>query len=454
MDADWLLYNLDPFKPRRGEGISDVDAFTSNRPKVFADKLVGAIAGAKQIIHVQVDAENQEERDRNNDYERFGIGVLDLCDDYLVSSGRVPLRTELGSNVIILGGYAAARALLRKDDDKSTIVDVTPIDPRHLLIEFGPREPIWAAIVTLRSRDAIREEYPKFEFADKEPEDGDQMERVIDYYWKDKGRYMNAVIVAEKWAMQPKDTRAKKFPIIARAVGGHSIRPGINTLAEHANGTSHIPGIETFAESAFAPIRNLIDTKNRLMSYHMALTGKGVRQIMKVYSRGGDKELDPDYEDSAAINLDVDNDEEIKPLEIAELTRDADKALAEINIEEEDGSLPGQSYGRLPGELSGNALRILGASASERLEPFIRPVESCIEGIIEALASQYETGYYKALKMSGRGLRGSLNPPTSRAATGSWWNLPRYSRRMSSRSGSLPRSPRLRMRKASPWRLT
>ena len=408
MDKDWRMYNLEKFKPRQGEGIQDVDAFTSNRPKIFADKLIGAIAGAKQIIRVQVDAYNPTERDINNDYERFGIGVLKICDDYLMESGGVPLRTDLATQVITQGGYAAARALLRKDDDGSTLVDVMPIQARNLLIQHGKREPLWAAIVTLRDRAAIRDEYSDFKFDEEDkPKDNDNQERVVDYYWKetsgkDKGKYMNCVIVDGKYALKPKDTFATRFPIVARAVGGHSLKPSLHSLDEYANGSTQIPGIESWAESAFAPIRNLMATKNRLMSYHLAMTGKGVRQVMKVKSSGGTKELPTNYEDSAGIQLDVDNSEDVEPLQLAELTRDAEKILGEVNIEEEDSTLPNQAYGRIERETSGNALRILNASIGERLEPFIRPIESCIEGVIEVLAAQYETGKYKPIKVSGK----------------------------------------------------
>lgn len=405
MDGDWDLYNLAKFRPPQGDGIKLEDAYTSNRPKIVADKLSGAIAGAKQIIRVELDADNKDERETNNNYERFGIGVMKKANRLRVSAGGVPIITELGFRVITQGRYAAARALLKKDAQGETLPDVTVIHPRHLVIQMGSTEPIWAGIVTMRSRANVRDEYPDFKFDDEEKgEDDNQMtEKVIDYYWKQDGSYWNAVVIAGKWAKRKTDTFATQFPIIARAVGPHSGTSGISSLSQHADGTSTVPGIETFGESIFAPLRANNDFTNRLMSYKMAMAGKRVKNFMKIFSSDGTKELEAEIdEDATSASFSVDNQEDMVPLEIQDLGRDVD-SLAQFTVNEAaDGSLPEQSFGRLPAPISGNALAILGASVGERLEPFIRPVESCVEGIIEALAGQFETGRFKPMKLSGR----------------------------------------------------
>lgn len=405
MDRDWDLYTLKKFIPRRGEGIRDEDAYTSNRPRIVADKLVGAVAAAKQIIRVQVDSDNQDEREINNNYERFAIGILRQADRIRERSGRTPIRTELAFRSITAGGYAATRALLAKDEDGNTIPSISVIHPRHLLIQMGAREPVWAAIVTSRARTHIRSEYPKFKFEDEndDEDDGDMAEKVIDYYWKEDGKYWNAVVINGQFARKPEDTYATMFPIVARAIGAHSGTTGVTSLSEFSQGDSTVKGIETFGESVFAPLRDINHFKNRLMSYKMAMAGKRVRSVMKVYSSGGTRELEGSIdEDTTEINLDVDNAEEIQPLEIQDLGRDVDSLAQFVTFEDADASLPEQSFGRLPAPISGNALRILGSSIGERLEPFIRPIESCIEGTIEVLAGMFESGKFEPIRVSGR----------------------------------------------------
>jgi hypothetical protein len=405
MDNDWDLYNLKEFIPMAGEGIRREDAYTSNRPKIVADKLVGSIAAAKLIVRVEVDANNEAQRDANNDFERLAIGMLKKADKRRETAGGTRVQTELGFRAITSGGYVAARALLLKDEDGNTVVDVTPVIPRHLLIQMGVNGPIWAAIVTLRTRYSIRDEYPKFRFEGEDDldDDANRNEKVIDYYWRDGKRFMNAVIVNRQFAKRPADTFAVSFPIVARAVGAHSGTPGLRSLSEDTPGMHVAPGVETFAESIFAPLRANNRFKNRLMSYRMTMAAKSVRQIQVVESSGGTRELSEAVdEDATEINLDIDNNEKVYPLEVRELTRDVDALSGFVSLEDADGSLPEQAFGRLPAPISGNALRILGSSVAERLEPFIRPVESCLEGIIEALAGQFETGRYKEIQVSGK----------------------------------------------------
>ena len=405
MDEDYLLYRGDPYIPPAGEGMMREDAYTSPRPKIVADKLIGAIAAAEMVVRVHNDAENEEGRDVNNNYERLGIGMLRHIDRMLYDSGKQPLRFQLGFYGIVRGGYVAARALLKKDIDGETYEDVLPIDPRHLMIEFGHREPIWAAVVTVRSRKQVRDEYPDFKFESEDENDRERQEKVIDYYYiEGKGkskRYMNCVIIDRRYAKKPSNTFAARFPIVARAVGAN---PGVHS---YSLGDQHMPvggyAVEDFGESIFAPIRNIIKFTNRLRTYRMALTRSAVKGVYKVYSQGGEKEIEGGIDEATKeIALDSSSGEDVKPLEIIQLTRDTDTLEAAANIDLGDATLPEQSFGRLDQPVSGIALRILGSSIGERLEPYIRPVESCVEGIVETLAAQYETGRYKPLKVHGK----------------------------------------------------
>lgn len=211
------------------------------------------------------------------------------------------------------------------------------------------------------------------------------------------------MIVEGKWAKRPADTFAKRFPIVARAVGAHSTGSGNMTLREDSTESIQISDIEHFAQSVFAPVRNLVPYINRLNSYRLTMARRSVMQIQKVMSLDGEKEIEGDIdEDTTEISLSTENGEDIVPLQVQEMTRDVDSMQALADAEFSDATLPPQSFGRIPSPLSGNALAILGAAEAQRLEPFVRPIESCLEAGLEALASQFETGRYKPIKVSGR----------------------------------------------------
>jgi hypothetical protein len=409
MDADYLLYNLDRFIPAQGDGIHKRDAYTSNRPRNVADKMIGAITGAGMILRVENDASNEHIQESNNNFERFAIGALRLADERLVRAVKPPLRAQLAFYGVVRGGVVAVRRLLRKRTDGSTYVDATPIDPRHLVWQSGPDGVLWAAVVTMRERADIRSEYPDFTFEDEEQgekHDNDRREKVVDYYWtrRSKGvlRHMNAVIVAgSQWAKKPAATNCPTFPIEVRAVGSN---PGVDssTIMQNDAGGTTVEGIEHFGESIFAPIRDIVKFENRAFSYTMAVVALRVRNVQKVFSADGTKELEQTLdEDATEIPL-MAGIEDVQPLEITQLGRDADALYAAIAGAADDGSVPPQSYGRLPAAISGSALRILGQSIGDRLAPFIRPIESLIEGIAEGLGGQYETQAYQPIKVSGR----------------------------------------------------
>jgi hypothetical protein len=192
-EYEWGWKNI-PFKPLPTEGIAQKDAVTTNGPHIQARKVSNGVAFAERIIRVEDDADNQEFRDQNNAYERLCIGMLENADRRLQNGGMgATVQGELAWYSVVRGAWVSARALLIKDDKGNTIEDVKPIDPRNLVYEQGQGEPLWAAIVTQRSKQDIRDSYPKFKFDSEDPvrdidDDNDENVRVVDYYWKTRSQ--------------------------------------------------------------------------------------------------------------------------------------------------------------------------------------------------------------------------------------------------------------------------
>ena len=414
MDGDYDLWRLKKFNFLRGEGIADRDAFTLNTPKVFANKLVAGIGSATRVIRVENDSANEPERDVNNNFERLAIGFLQNATDLREDAGKpVDIQSELAWFGVVRGLYVSARALLTKDRNGDTEVRIDPIDPRNLVMQFGPDGPLWAAIVTFRERRAIRAEYPKFKFDGEDSaskrEDGNQQERVIDYYWKgtekkETGKFMNSVMVDTQYAKKPSDTFSVKFPVVMRLVGAN---PGVSShllgsMTGASGQSNQVPGIVDLGESAFDGIRDIVAFINRLHSYHMALTRKAVKGIYLVESAEGTKDMEEDIdEETTSIPL-MKGVEDIRLLEVQQTTRDAVQLLQGLTIFMSDATLPEQSYGRLPAAVSGRALSLLGSTIGERLTPFLKAVQSCLKGVILNLDAQYATGRYRTLKVAGK----------------------------------------------------
>jgi hypothetical protein len=406
-EYEWGWKNI-PFKPLPTEGIAQKDAVTTNGPHIQARKVSNGVAFAERIIRVEDDADNQEFRDQNNAYERLCIGMLENADRRLQGGGMgATVQGELAWYSVVRGAWVSARALLIKDDKGNTIEDVKPIDPRNLVYEQGQGEPLWAAIVTQRSKQDIRDSYPKFKFDSEDPvrdidDDNDENVRVVDYYWKERGKYMNAVIIDNQFAKKAMDTFAENFPIVIRLVGNN---PGVMnfTLKDDIEGVRDIPGLEDVGNSIFAAYRHTKPQIDRLSSYEMALTAKAVQGTMKVFSRDGTKELDQDpFASGTEANLSTDNNEDIELVPIAQLSQDTARLRAQLQLDEANAGLSDPALGRLGSPVSGAALNIISQADNEVIAPFLKAVESVLEGVLDNLGSQYETGKYKTIHVRGK----------------------------------------------------
>tara|TARA_R100000808_G_scaffold132_2_gene958 strand:+ start:1754 stop:3712 length:1959 start_codon:yes stop_codon:yes gene_type:complete len=406
-DYEWGWKNT-PFVPMPTEGITIKDAVTTNFAKVLARKVSNGVGYAERIIRVLDDADNEEFRDKNNAYERWCIGVLEMADERLQSGGmNSTVQGENAWNAVVRGGWIGTRAVLIKDAQGETIPDIVPIDPRNLVYEKGRGEPLWAAIITQRAKQDIRDEYPKFKFGIENnvqhPEDDDdELARVVDYYWTEDGKRMNCVIIDGQYAKKPTDTFAVNFPIVIRLIGNN---PGVMnySLKDTIDGTREIPGIEDVGDSIFAALRHVIPQVNRLASYRMALTARAVQGTLIVKSRDGTKELDQDaFASGAELGLSTDNDEDIGLLPISQLTADAGQLEGELRLDESNAGLSDPALGRLTSPVSGAALQILSQADNEVVAPFLKAVESMLAGILDNLGRQYETGRYKDIEVRGK----------------------------------------------------
>ena len=404
MDKDYRDgWRLSPFIPSAQEGVAREDAYTTNEPRVVAEKVIYGIAASERVIRVQNDAAWKDREDSNDNLERLAIGFLNLADKRLEEMGMPTVVDHMSSYAGLRGRYVVARALLMKNNNGDTVVDITPFDPRNFVMERGNGSIVWSCYRSMKTRTEIRAAYPdvKFDDAPTDPtvDDGWQLETVLDYYEYKDAMYTNAVIIKEQWAKPLTDTYAVKCPIIVRAVGAVPEMPTIPGETDEY--------IADFGESVFANNRRINRISNRTTSYHIAKVAYEVDRSYKVSSRGGNLSFtDNPMKKGSPVTLDVDNDEDIEPIDPPPLTGDSQMLSAVVERDRAAGGLSAQALSGQPppGGMSAAALRLLGSNIGERTRPFLKPVESCILGCLEALVAQYETGGYKPVRVFGKTL--------------------------------------------------
>ncbi len=153
MDDDHKLYRLDEFDA--GEGYQ---SYTSNEPQVYADKLIAWMTSAEMVVRIPYGNSDREQRENNDSKEKFLIGLLKAADERLIMRMQPGLRQQMAW-FIALRGWFSGRALLVKDDDGETFVDIQPWDPMHTYWGQGKNDLDWACYKSKKTPSEIKASY-------------------------------------------------------------------------------------------------------------------------------------------------------------------------------------------------------------------------------------------------------------------------------------------------------
>ena len=115
MDQDYSIYRLDPYDA--GE---DFHNYTSNEPATFADKIVSFLNASELTARIPVNSQEREQREANDQKERFFIGTLRSADERLKMAIQPDVKSQLAWYITLRGWYAG-RALLTKNKEGKTL---------------------------------------------------------------------------------------------------------------------------------------------------------------------------------------------------------------------------------------------------------------------------------------------------------------------------------------------
>jgi len=389
MEEDHALYRLTPYDA--GEGYQ---SYTSNEPRTYADKVMGWVSGADMTVRIPHDGADQDLREKNDQKERFLIGILRAADDRLCSLMQPRLRDQLSWYTVLRGWYAG-RALLVKRPDGSTYVDITPWDPLHTYWGIGSDGLEWACYKMVKTKDQIFAQYNvKVDWESPQAAEGSF---VYDFYDKE----VNTIIVHNGNMDSPSYKVAKKqikhgasrVPIFLGPVGSNPLIMGLtNTQIQDT--------IADVGESVFRSTKDLYPKHNLMMSTLLELTARARRQGLKVTSRDGSKTLDEDpYLEGSEVSLA--QGEDVEPLGLLEVAKETGAFMSLVAGELQRGSLPHSIYGELPFQLSGYAINTLRQGVDTVLGKYLRAVEKAYQMMFAIIGDQYSSGAYEAMEVAG-----------------------------------------------------
>lgn len=392
MESDYGLYRMNSYDAGAG-----YQAYTSNAPRILADKIISYLTSANMSIRVNMSA-TVADRSPGTKKEKLAIGSLNLADERMQRIGQPTLREQIAFYAVLRGWYAG-RALLNKRKDGSTYVDITPFDPLHCVYEMDDDGVVWLAHKTRRSPASIKAKY-KIDVEPAIEKDGELAGiDVWDYY----DREQHGIIIAKgndeyEWGKKLtnhniKDVNGTSFaPIFLGAVG-----PSPWIQAETASDDT----ARDFGESIYASNRQLYDDLNFAMSAYKTLVRRAVKRPYKVISPDGTTTLEADpWQDGSEVPLPAGT--EIQLLEEVSMPVDAPAFVGIVSGELQRGGLSNVSYGELPFAISGFAAKVLQEGSAHQIEPRVKAMTACYKQITELITMQYELGGFKAMDVTGR----------------------------------------------------
>ena len=385
MDRDYSLYRLDPYDA--GDGYQ---SYTSNEPSTYADKIISFVVQSEMVARIPNISENEEDRDANNMKERFFLGALRSADERIRKASMPSIKNQLGWYICMRGWYAG-RALLVKDKDEETYVDITPWDPMHTYWSSGAQGLEWACYKIKKSKELVEAQY-NIKLPRNEQYDDEDWIDVYDYYDKE----INTVVLSNgRVAKKPTPHGSPRVPVFLGPVGSAPMIQALNDM------TPIDDTIADSGESVFKHNRENYEKNNLMMSIMLELTARARRQGLKITSRDGMKTLDEDpYKEGTEISLA--QGENVEPLGLMEVARETGAFMGLVSGETQRGSIPHTLYGDIQFQLSGFAINTLRQGIDSVISPRITAMEDAYTDMCMLIVDQYLTESFDAMELSGQ----------------------------------------------------
>ena len=385
MDRDYSLYRLDPYDA--GDGYQ---SYTSNEPSTYADKIISFVVQSEMVARIPNISENEEDRDANNMKERFFLGALRSADERIRKASMPSIKNQLGWYICMRGWYAG-RALLVKDKDEETYVDITPWDPMHTYWSSGAQGLEWACYKIKKSKELVEAQY-NIKLPRNEQYDDEDWIDVYDYYDKE----INTVVLSNgRVAKKPTPHGSPRVPVFLGPVGSAPMIQALNDM------TPIDDTIADYGDSVFKHNRENYEKNNLMMSIMLELTARARRQGLKITSRDGMKTLDEDpYKEGTEISLA--QGENVEPLGLMEVARETGAFMGLVSGETQRGSIPHTLYGDIQFQLSGFAINTLRQGIDSVISPRITAMEDAYTDMCMLIVDQYLTESFDAMELSGQ----------------------------------------------------
>ena len=380
MQDDYELYMLNTYDA--GDGY---ESYTSNEPRTYADKIISWLSAAELTMRIPNIENVRDMREMNDAKEKFLIGILHAADERLRRRLQPTLREQLAWFISLRGWYAG-RALLHKDSNNKTQIDITPWDIMHTYWCEGEEGLDWACYKVQKTKGEILSQYG----VELDEQDSELPIDVYDFYDTEH----NIVCTHDRILKSATVHGAERVPVFLGMVGPQP-------LIQNLDNRSRKDTVAEYGESVFSANRDLYENHNFIMSVMMEMVSRSRKQGIKIISRDGQKTLDEDpFKAGAEVSLG--QGEDVQPLGLLEVAKETGAFMGLVAGELQRGAIPHSVYGDLQFQLSGFAINTLRQGIDTVLSPRITAMEDAYKQITLLICDQYGTGSYDPISVSGR----------------------------------------------------
>ena len=397
MENDYKLYRLDSHTNRESspphEVLKDYATYTSNMPRVFADKVISWLSTAELLVRVPHIEAGEHDPDVDDHKERFASGLLRQADERRKRLLQPTIRDEQSTHITVFGGYVGGRCLLVKRPDGSTYADITAWNPMNIHWGLAPDGLAWVCHKIKKTRAQIRSEYgaaaAAMVFAGNNSTTDAERSGIWTYDFYDG--FINQVVTENETLKPPTPHGSPRVPVYLELVGPAPVL--------QFESSSNL--IKDVGESVFASVREIADKRNDIMSIMLEIVARARDQTVIAESEDGKKKL-PDNPFKDGTQIGVRRGDKIYTLELQRMAAESAAYMVAVDGEWQRATLPHSIYGETPFQLSGFAITQLRQATETVLASRLRAMMGVYTQIVNLLYDQFMTLGFEAVRLSGR----------------------------------------------------
>ncbi len=382
-EADFKLWQPEGFTigPEKGE----YRLVTSNRARVWADKVVAELAFGKVKLGFPLSGEEGKgERKNLSLTERAAYGLLAMADDNLRAQICPSIQPTAAWDTAIRG-WLIPRVWLFEEDD-TLFVDIAMFDPFNTYWARDKKGLSEVAYVQYMSKEEASDTYGV-----DAKENSEGLVEITTHWNREKER-----VVIDKEIVDSQDTWCKRVPILILPVGNNP----------YIQSKNYKDTIKHVGESIFARVRHIAPILSEVLSYYVTTTALGTHvPLVKEYDStksGGPPEFDANpFKTGASITVDVGKGQKVYELFKPTTPHDA---LTTYNLIQSDFSIataPDVFYGQSPGAITAQGTAMLIHAAMASIKDGKTAMERMYSWLADEVVRQYKEGDFKDTQLQG-----------------------------------------------------